>query len=129
VRRANENSREDTWYDDEAGPLVRPYTMTGGRTRPVRGNFDLISLVVARSSPLPAPAPLSPEQIDIVRLCRQPLSVAEVAAGLNLPLGTVRVLLGDLLDAGLIDAHQPLALDSSPSDALLEAVLAGLRAL
>jgi hypothetical protein len=120
---------EEVWYDDDAGPMVRPYTMTGGRTQPIRGKFDLISLVVARSLALPAPAELSPEQIEILERCRRPLSVAEVAAQLNLPLGTVRVLLDDLLDAELIETHEPLILDESPPEELLEALLAGLRAL
>jgi hypothetical protein len=120
---------EDAWYDDDAGPVVRPYTMTRGRTQPIRGQFDLISLVVARRNAPPATAPLSPEQIAILGHCRRPLSVAEIAAELDLPLGTVRVLLGDLLEAALIETHEPLVLAGSPSEELLEAVLAGLRAL
>ncbi|MEV4753682.1 DUF742 domain-containing protein [Micromonospora sp. NPDC049559] len=120
---------EDAWYDDDAGPVVRPYTMTRGRTQPIRGQFDLISLVVARPATQPLPAQLSPEQLEILKRCRRPLSVAEIAAELDLPLGTVRVLLGDLLDAGLIETHEPLVLAESPSEELLEAVLAGLRAL
>jgi hypothetical protein len=124
-----ENTPEDAWYDDQAGPVVRPYAMTRGRTQPSSGQFDLISLVVARPSALPGPANLSPEQLEIVTYCRRPLSVAEIAAQLNLPVGTVRVLLGDLLDAGLIETHEPLVLAESPSEGLLQAVLAGLRAL
>ena len=120
---------EDAWYDDDAGPVVRPYTMTRGRTQPIRGKFDLISLVVARQPMPPTNAQLSPEQRAILEHCRRPLSVAEVAAELDLPLGTVRVLLGDLLEAALIETHEPLALGGGPSEELLEAVLAGLRAL
>ncbi|MDG4784813.1 DUF742 domain-containing protein [Micromonospora sp. WMMD1102] len=118
---------EDAWYDQDAGPVVRPYAMTRGRTQPIRGQFDLISLVVVRW-PVPQRSDLTPEQSEILVLCRQPLSVAEIAAALDLPVGTVRVLLGDLLDAGLIDTHEPSVLNV-PSEDLLEAVLAGLRAL
>ncbi|GIG86035.1 DUF742 domain-containing protein [Plantactinospora endophytica] len=118
---------DDAWYDQDAGPVVRPYAMTRGRTQPIRGQFDLISLVVTRW-PVPPRAELTPEQSDILASCRRPLSVAEIAAALDLPVGTVRVLLGDLLDAGLIDTHEPPVLDA-PSEDLLEAVLAGLRAL
>lgn len=107
--------------------MVRPYAMTRGRTQPIRGRFDLISLVVARW-PVPERAVLPPEQSEILANCRRPLSVAEIAAALDLPVGTVRVLLGDLLEAGLIDTHEPPVLDA-PSEDLLEAVLAGLRAL
>ncbi|MFY1668451.1 DUF742 domain-containing protein [Plantactinospora sp. WMMB334] len=118
---------DDAWYDQDAGPVVRPYAMTRGRTQPIRGRFDLISLVVSRW-PVPQRVELTPEQSKILEGCRRPLSVAEVAAALDLPVGTVRVLLGDLLDAGLIHTHKPPVLDA-PSEDLLEAVLAGLRAL
>ncbi|GAA3753762.1 DUF742 domain-containing protein [Plantactinospora mayteni] len=118
---------DDAWYDQDAGPVVRPYAMTRGRTQPIRGQFDLISLVVARW-PVPQRAELTPEQSEILASCHRPLSVAEIAAALDLPVGTIRVLLGDLLDAGLIDTHEPPVLDA-PSEDLLEAVLAGLRAL
>ncbi|MFD1326221.1 DUF742 domain-containing protein [Micromonospora sonneratiae] len=124
-----ESHSDDVWYDDAAGPVVRPYAMTRGRTRPTSGQLDVISLVVARPRPAPLPAGLSPEQVGIVERCRRPLSVAEVAADMNLPLGTVRVLLDDLLATGVMEAYQPLDLADSPGDDLLEAVLSGLRAL
>jgi hypothetical protein len=57
------------------------------------------------------------------------VSVAEVGAELDLPLGTVRVLLGDLLAAGLIETHEPPMLSELPTEDLLEAILVGLRAL
>ena len=43
---------EEFWDDAEAGPVVRPYAMTRGRTEPTGGTFDLISLVVA-TRPVP----------------------------------------------------------------------------
>lgn len=119
---------DEAWYDEDAGPLVRPYTMTGGRSAPDRGRFDLITLVVARRA-IPPSTQLFPEQARIVELCRRPLSVAEVGAELDLPLGTVRVLLGDLLEAGLIETHEPPTLSELPSEELLRELLAGLRAL
>ncbi|WP_239152273.1 DUF742 domain-containing protein [Virgisporangium aliadipatigenens] len=107
--------------------------MTRGRTRPVRGTFDLISMVVATRNPPAADAGpglehLPPEQQAIVRRCREPLSVAEISAHLNLPLGTVRVMLGDLLDAGLIRIHDPGPADQ-PHSRLYEALIDGLRQL
>ncbi|MFG2050823.1 DUF742 domain-containing protein [Micromonospora sp. NPDC048935] len=119
---------DEAWYDDDAGPVARPYTMTGGRTSPAHGQFDLISLVVARRTGTP-PTPLFPEQARIVELCHHPVSVAEVGAELDLPLGTVRVLLGDLLAAGLIETHDPPMLSDLPTEDLLEAILVGLRDL
>jgi hypothetical protein len=119
---------EDAWYDDDAGPVVRPYAMTSGRTRPVRPELDLISQVTTCPDVRGAD-PLSPEQTEIIERCRRPLSVAEIGAALNLPVGTVRVLVGDLLDAGLVETREPPLLTELPSENLLEALLAGLRAL
>jgi hypothetical protein len=103
--------------------------MTRGRTEPSSGDFDLISLVVARR-PLPATdAGLGPEHRAIVGLCRQPLSVAEISAYLDLPVGIVRVLLGDLLDRALISAQNPDPVAVVPGDDLFEAVINGLHAL
>ena len=122
------------WYDDAAGPMVRPYAMTRGRTRPTGREFDLIALVV---SDLPAPgAPdgpelaAGPEQVLILDLCRgNALSVAEIAADLDLPLGVVRVLLGDLLDAELIRVSRPVPPALLPDEHVLQEVVNGLRAL
>ncbi|MET7863115.1 DUF742 domain-containing protein [Micromonospora taraxaci] len=119
---------DEAWYDDEAGPVARPYTMTGGRTAPTGSQFDLIALVVARRGVTP-PTPLFPEQARLVELCHHPVSVAEVGAELDLPLGTVRVLLGDLLTAGLIETHDPPMLSELPTEDLLQAILVGLRGL
>ncbi|MFU8853958.1 DUF742 domain-containing protein [Micromonospora sp. SL1-18] len=119
---------DQAWYDDDAGSVARPYTVTRGRIASDHGQLDLISLVVARRA-VPASGQLFPEQARIVERCQRPLSVAEVAAGLDLPLGSVRVLLGDLLGAGLIEMHEPPTLSESPSEALLEALLVGLKAL
>lgn len=119
----------DQWIDDHAGPVVRPYAVTGGRARTVAGRFDLISLVTS-TQPVPKPeAGLGPEHIAIVGLCQRVLSVAEVAAHLNLPVGTVRVLLGDLVERRLVEVREPRAETGLPDDSIYEAVLNGLRAL
>jgi hypothetical protein len=125
------------WYDDEAGPVVRPYTMTGGRTRPTEdGLFDLVAVVTAvdpAEQPPPGAEPepvLAPEQHTILELCgREPLTVAEVASGLGLPVGVVRVLLGDLHDAGLIRVTRPVPPAQLPDERILREVINGLRAL
>ncbi|GAA2878280.1 DUF742 domain-containing protein [Streptosporangium fragile] len=117
------------WVGDEAGPIVRPYVLTRGRTEPSRGRFDLITLAVT-VRPVSAREPgLDPECLAIVRLCRQAQSVAEIAAYLNLPAGTVRVLLSDLLDQGYIALQEPHSETDMHDERLYRAVLDGLRAL
>jgi hypothetical protein len=119
---------EQSWIDEEAGPVVRPYAVTRGRARPSRGQFDLITVVMS-TEPAASGEGLGPEHVAIVALCQNPMSVAEVAAHLDLPVGVVRVLLGDLLDKRLIVAHEPLPAAQLPNEDFFEAVLNGLRAL
>lgn len=128
----------DHWFDDAAGPVVRPYAMTRGRTRgPAHVFLDLISLVIAQRPTEPAEgAPtvdddsLAPEHVDIVDLCRgAPQSVAELAAGLDVPVGVVRVLIGDLIDADLVRVSRPVPPAELPDVSILREVINGLRAL
>lgn len=120
---------QERWLDEQAGPVVRPYVMTSGRLQPIRGTFDLISLVLATGL---TPAPelgLGPEHLAIVRLCQQLMSVAEIAGHLDLPAGTVRVLLGDLLDKGFVTVEDPQPETDMDDLRMYQAVIDGLRAL
>jgi hypothetical protein len=119
---------EQVWIDDEAGPVVRHYAMTSGRTRPTNGDFDLITLIMATSSQAPSDAGLGPEHATIIQICKTPVSVAELATRLDLPAGIVRVLLGDLLDRKLIRTRSPAAA-GQPTERVFKAVLDGLRSL
>ncbi|WP_069812132.1 DUF742 domain-containing protein [Streptomyces sp. TP-A0874] len=130
----------ERWFDDAAGPVVRPYAMTRGRTRGrAREEFDLIAMVVAEHRDGPdegddggdgADRGLSPEHLSLVELCRAaPLSVAELAAGLDLPVGVVRVFVGDLLAAELVRVSRPVPPAELPDVSILREVINGLRAL
>ncbi|MFI6033481.1 DUF742 domain-containing protein [Streptomyces sp. NPDC051315] len=121
------------WYDNEAGPLVRPYAMTGGRTRPGPAGvrFDLIALVTLDpGGPGADGAGLGPEHRTLIGLCRtETQSVAELAAGADLPVGVVRVLLGDLLELGRVTVSRPVPPARLPDERILREVIEGLRAL
>jgi uncharacterized protein DUF742 len=121
---------DDKRAGQDSGPVVRPYALTGGRTEPATGEIlDLVAIVVAAPGVADqGPAGLSPECRKILRLCRQPATVADVVADTALPLGVVRVLLADLLVQGRLKVAPPQA-DERPSANLLEEVLHGLRAL
>jgi Protein of unknown function (DUF742) len=120
---------QDVWLDDDAGPVVRPYAMTRGRTRPTNGEFDLISLIVATRPPSAVGTGLAPEHVAIIAVCQRPLSVAEIAARVDLPVGIVRVLLGDLLSKELIVAREPQPAGQQHNERIFKAVLNGLRSL
>ncbi|MFF3868664.1 DUF742 domain-containing protein [Micromonospora sp. NPDC001898] len=122
-------SMEEQWVDDHAGPVVRPYAVTRGRARPVTGTFDLISLVTATRVEASPEVGLGPEHLAIVALCQRIQSVAEVAAHLDLPVGTIRVLLGDLVARDLVEVREPRVTAGLPDDSIFEAVINGLRAL
>ncbi|MFF0227674.1 DUF742 domain-containing protein [Streptomyces sp. NPDC004629] len=121
------------WFDDEAGPVVRPYAMTRGRTTTAgQHRLDLIAVVVTEphAGDPEADQTLSPEHVDIVELCRNtPQSVAELAAELDLPIGVVRVLVGDLTAAELVHVTRPVPPAELPDESILRDVINGLRAL
>ena len=123
---------ESKWVDRNAGPVVRPYAVTGGRTEPAEGEvLDLITIIVeaGRGSVAADPIDFSPEHRRIVTLCRRPATVADVASDTALPLGVVRVLLADLIQSGRIKVLPQRPAGQQPSTDLLREVLHGLRAL
>jgi DNA-binding transcriptional ArsR family regulator len=123
------NSDDNGWLDSDAGPVARPYTLTGGRTRPRAGTLlDLID-IVARSGQPPDEYPRAPERIRILELCRRPITVADLASAAGLPLGVVRVLLSDLVDAGLVRVSRQAPAGRVTDRDLLRKVLDGLHSL
>ncbi|MFE9259211.1 DUF742 domain-containing protein [Streptomyces sp. NPDC006879] len=113
-----------------SNPLVRPYAMTGGRTRP-RYQLAIEALVSTTADPARLQGQL-PEHQRICRLCLEIKSVAEISALLSIPLGVARILVADLAEAGLVAIHQPGGDESAggqPDVTLLERVLSGLRKL
>lgn len=113
-----------------ADRLVRPYTMTGGRTRSSSlVELPMETLVVINPKGQRSASSLRFERAQVARLCSGLQSVAEVSARLNLPLGVARVLVGDLHDEGLLDIHLPVPADQGPDAVLLGKVLDGLQAL
>ena len=78
------SSDDDRWTDWDAGPVSRPYTVTGGRTRPrSTWQFDLVD-TVCRAPAAPDVTYRSPERGHILELCRVPVTVAELAAAVGL---------------------------------------------
>ncbi|PZT76643.1 MULTISPECIES: DUF742 domain-containing protein [unclassified Streptomyces] len=114
---------------------VRPYSLTGGRTR--FGHVLLVeTFVAALEAPQERreltdgnPSRVMPELRAIVEICRRMRTVAEVSALLRMPLGVVRVLLSDLADQGKIRVYGTGHGPGRPDRALLERVLDGLRRL
>ncbi|MEU6676404.1 DUF742 domain-containing protein [Streptomyces sp. NPDC046925] len=120
-------------YDDEAGPLVRLYAMTAGRARTDNGAERVDLMAIVRPTAATPRGPLPPEQRALLAQCAGgPRPVADLASDSGLPLGVVRVLLGDLTAQGLIHITPPESTATGterPPAHLLREVINGLRAL
>ncbi|GHJ35957.1 DUF742 domain-containing protein [Streptomyces sp. TS71-3] len=123
------------WTDglepDDDDSLVRPFTITRGRTAPGRSDLELITVVTTvapEGEPEPGPG-LEPEHRSIVRQCRTPAVLAEVSADLGLPVSVTKILIGDLLQLGLVVARAPVGRTGVFDLGLLEAVREGLERL
>jgi hypothetical protein len=119
---------EDRWLDRDAGPIVRPYALIGGRTRPSGETFDLMTMVTAVPGAEAGSYDLEPEHLRLLRLCRLPTPVADLAADLELPLGVVRILLSDVRERRLITVAHPVPKRLTDPQ-LLREVADGLRRL
>jgi len=110
-----------------AARFVRPYTITAGRTKSA---VDLPVEATLRQQPaLPgAVADLAAGAQRVLSLCDQK-SVAEVSALASMPIGVVRVLLGDLVEQGLVQVQATITESSSKDERieLIERTLRGLR--
>jgi hypothetical protein len=109
--------------------VVRPYVLTGGRTRARGPALALDATVCATASAPTRPLPSAPEASRIVELCLAPISVAELAGRMTLPVGVIRVLVGDLGSLGAVTVTPPTPIGAATDAGLLARLLDGIRAL
>ena len=102
--------------------VVRPYVMTGGRTRTARRDLRvetmLATVVGARGEGLTA------EQAALLEACRTPMALAEASARLGLVVSVTAILAGDLVAEGLLEVHQtnPVEIELDMLNRMIEAV-------
>jgi hypothetical protein len=116
---------------DPPPSMVRPYARTGGRTRPVH-DLDLEALVVTTVNGTDPSMDdlLSPEHSTVIELCEETISVAEIAARLQTPLGVARVIIADMVELGLVEVLGTSSTSGDERDpAFLRRVLSGLQRL
>ena len=118
------------WEPDDDAPVarvVRPYTLTGGRTAP---KVELPVEATLRTQGSGPAGPVDGNLARILDVCDK-RSVAEVSALVSMPIGVVRVLLGDLIEQGHVLAQATLTATSSKDERreLIERTLRGLRTL
>lgn len=107
--------------------VVRPYMMTGGRTRAARRDLRLETMLATvddgfadgRDS-----GGLTAEQVALLRCCRTPMALAEASARLGLVVGVTAILAGDLVAEGLMEVHQtnPVEIELDMLNRMIDAV-------
>jgi Protein of unknown function (DUF742) len=110
-------------------PRVVPvYALTGGRTRSVGRDLPWETLITTTAAGVASLPRLRFEQSRIVAMCRRPVSIAEVAAEVGVPIGVARVLVSDLYAEGLLIIHLPTLTNAGrPRSEILERLLTGLK--
>src|ERR1700748_1184396 len=122
-------SYDERWLDAEAGPVVRPYSLTQGRTRHAGESFDLVATVVAAQAASADPRLAVPEHMSVLPLARTPTTVADIASDVDLPLGVVRIILADLRELGLVMIRTPVVMAERIDKHTLREGLNGLLGL
>ncbi|SDY27863.1 Protein of unknown function [Amycolatopsis xylanica] len=128
------SAQDDLLHPAEETAIVRPYALTGGRTK-ANHALELETLVSAKEEVAVGvfsdAAMQQIESLSIMEECRTPRSVAEIAAAMRIPLGVARVLISDAADAGLVTVHKTLSGNDGAEAhlVLMERVLSGLRRL
>jgi hypothetical protein len=112
------------------GRFVRPYAITGGRTD-VDLDIDLATQIEATPKGISSQARYRWEAAQVIEVCRYPVALVEIAAKLALPIGVVRVVVGDLERDGALEVHRAPepTIESASYTELLERVLEGIRSL
>lgn len=106
---------------------VRPYVVTGGRTR-ATGSTPAVEAMV-RTTARGAHAEAEFETARMLELCGRAQSIAEISAHLAVPIGVVRVLAADLVAAGFLEVRAPTSANLAMDPTFLERLMSGVAAL
>lgn len=103
--------------------IVRPYVVTGGRTR-ARDTSLRVETIVQTKADGEGHGDARFEHATVLELCQEPLSIAEIAGSLALPLGVTIVLVDDLVARGLLFVHEsdPVDIELSVLARMIERV-------
>jgi hypothetical protein len=118
---------DDEQFQELDGRVVPAYALTRGRTRSLGLDLPLEAVVMASEAGLLRLSSLQAERRTIVELCAAPMSVAELAAHLRIPLGVAQVLVGDLASSGYLAVQRAPTSGDRPDAAISERLLDGVR--
>ena len=123
------SSSEDFEPEDqmeEESDFVRPFLMTAGRTDTDVEGLQFETLVETRSD---AAQGLRYEPARIFEMCRTATGIAEISAQLNIPIATVKVVVGDLIESGHVQLHETIDNQDDAGVALMNRIIEGVRNL
>ena len=126
-------SRPESPEPGTGGRIVRPYTMTGGRTV-TEVPIALEALVAATPAGMRMRREFKWESAEIIAKSRRETAVIELAALLEVPVGVIRVLVDDMRSQGAVTITEPpseLVTDTGGEvyTDLLHKVLDGIKSL
>jgi len=110
-----------TGFDEP--PRIRPYLITSGRTKTATEPPPVETIISTVSEQ--AVGGLRFERRLIAQICLEPISVAELASQLDLPLHVVNLLVVDLITDGVLEAMDPTDHDIE----FIELLISGIEAL
>jgi len=107
------------------GDLIRPYMATAGRTTSRVQGLKLETLV-QHTGTTPS---VRFESAKVYQLCDAPISIAELSAHLSIPSGSVKVIVGDLISSGDLQAHRTFDGSGSDDVQMITRLISGVRKL
>ncbi len=110
----------------DANDFVRPFLVTAGRTKSSVEGLQFETMVQATG--LDASS-LRFEPARVHALCETATGIAEISAHLEIPIATVKVVLGDLIDSGHIEVNRTIDTTDSDDIQLISRLIEGVRRL
>ncbi len=117
---------DDFIIEEEAPDFVRPFLVTAGRTETDVEGLQFETLVETQD--LPADS-LRYEPARIFEMCRSATGIAEISAQLGIPLATVKVVVGDLIQSGHVKIYETIDNQDDAGLALMNRIMEGVRKL
>ncbi len=110
----------------DANDFVRPFLVTGGRTKSSVEGLQFETMVQATKS---NGSDLRFEPARVFGLCQNAIAIAEISAHLEIPIATVKVVLGDLIDSGHVEVNRTIDATDSDDIQLISRLIEGVRRL
>ena len=127
ARRDDDWIDEDIVFEDDESRALRPFLLTGGRTKSNVDDLEFETLVERTGQG--DVSSLRFESAQVIDVCDSPLSVAEISAHLSIPLGSAMVLVGDLIADGHLLSHRTYNAASDSGVSLVTRIIAGVKQL